>query len=313
MKKNTTRYRVGLLIILLGLGFVLYPLTSIVLNHRMAAQRMESFQERENAIPHEEIARRKEVAHAYNDSLDGNADGAVDPFDVKNYATVNPLDYEDGEVFGYLIVPKTDEMLPIYLGASEYHLSLGTGHVDGTDLPVGGIGTRSVIAGHRGFTTRAMFRNLEKMEPGDRFTVHALGDILEYEVYDTEVIQPSEYQKLAAVPGQDTLTLLTCTPYMVNTERLLVNAKRVNAPEKVAETPETNEPAEEPMPATETTETTEAATETAEEGPDRRVLLQSYGLLAVVFVLWVALLFVAWKLVRSFLHEGNKKRSHGND
>lgn len=137
-----------------------------------------------------------------------------------------------------------------------------------------------------------------------------MGYILEDEVYDTEVIQPSEYQKLAAVPGQDTLTLLTCTPYMVNTERLLVNAKRVNAPEKVTETPETNEPAKEPAPAT---ETTEAATETAEEGPDRRVLLQSYALLAVVFVLWVALLFVAWKLVRSFLHEGNKKRSHRND
>lgn len=291
-RKGMLRRRIGLMIILAGLGFVLYPLTSILANNWMAERRMEEFRQQENAIPAEELAARLELSRSYNESLDGTADGAVDPFDVKNYATVNPLDYEDGDVFGYLEVPKIDEVLPIYLGASPYHLSLGVAQVDGTNLPVGGKDTRSVIAGHRGFTTQAMFRALDKLAPGDIVTLRVLGDVLEYEVYDSEVIQPSEYQKLALVPGQDTLTLLTCTPYMVFTERLLVNAVRVNAPEEGAEVA--------PSAGGEGAETAGSANaEAAQASPavDRTVQLQKWALTALVAALWVALAVVVLRLL----------------
>lgn len=252
--KNKSKRRAGLLIIALGIGMLLYPLTSILYNSLMAERRMAAFRAQEELLSAEDRARFFAQAEAYNASLDGTADGAVDPFEVKNYATLSPLEFGEDEIFGYLSVPKIAETLPIYLGASEHHLSIGVAQVDGTNMPIGGEDTRAVIAGHRGFTTQAMFRNLGEMEPGDMIYITALGQDLEYEVYDTEVIQPSEYQKLAVVKGQDTLTLLTCTPYMVNTERLLVNAVRVNvkAPMQVTEapTPET-EAAETPSVPTE--------------------------------------------------------------
>ncbi len=290
-RKNTTKRRIGLLIIALGLGFLLYPLTSILVNNLQGERRMEAFRVQESQKPQAELDETLAQAEAYNAKLDGSADGAVDPFEVKNYATVNPLSYDEGEVFGYLSVPKIDEILPIYIGASEYHLSLGVAQVDGTYMPIGGENTRSVIAGHRGFTTQAMFRNMEKMEAGDRVYITALGKTLEYEVYDMEVIEPSEYQKLAVVPGQDTLTLLTCTPYMVNTQRLLVNAVRVEEPEPVAT-----------EPAAETEGITEAATEPEPkpQEPSRRVVLEKYALMGIVAVLWLLLLVVIWKLIGTF-------------
>ena len=290
-RKNTTKRRIGLLIIALGLGFLLYPLTSILVNNLQGERRMEAFRVQESQKPQAELDETLAQAEAYNAKLDGSADGAVDPFEVKNYATVNPLSYDEGEVFGYLSVPKIDEILPIYIGASEYHLSLGVAQVDGTYMAIGGENTRSVIAGHRGFTTQAMFRNMEKMEAGDRVYITALGKTLEYEVYDMEVIEPSEYQKLAVVPGQDTLTLLTCTPYMVNTQRLLVNAVRVEEPEPVAT-----------EPAAETEGITEAATEPEPkpQEPSRRVVLEKYALMGIVAVLWLLLLVVIWKLIGTF-------------
>lgn len=290
--KNKRKRRIGLFIIALGIGMLLYPLTSILFNSLMAERRMASFRVQEERLSAEDRARFFAQAEAYNASLDGTADGAVDPFEVKNYATLSPLEFGEDEIFGYLSVPKIAETLPIYLGASEHHLSIGVAQVDGTNLPIGGEGTRSVIAGHRGFTTQAMFRNLGEMEPGDKITITALGQDLEYEVYDTEVIRPSEYQKLAVVKGQDTLTLLTCTPYMINTERLLVNAVRVEEKAIVEETETT-------APFTEEGEKPTAAYPEP-NAPAQGIMLRRYALMAVVALLWAMLLVVMIKLFRTF-------------
>ena len=115
-QKNRNKRRLGLLIILLGLGFLLYPITSIVYHDVVAERRLASFTEHEEAKPAEEIETILAQAQNYNDRLDGSAAGAVDPFDVKNYATLSPLDYDEDEVFGYLSVPRIAETLPIYLG-----------------------------------------------------------------------------------------------------------------------------------------------------------------------------------------------------
>ncbi len=177
-KKNIGKLRVGLIIIALGLGFMLYPLTSILFNNLISERRMAEFQKQESQVSTDVLGEILSKAISYNDELDDGAEGVVDPFDVENYSTVNPLDYGDGDVFGYISIPKIDESLPIYLGASEYHLSIGVAQVDGTNLPIGGKDTRAVIAGHRGYTTHRIFKNLNKMEPGDIITLSVLGDVL---------------------------------------------------------------------------------------------------------------------------------------
>ena len=201
----------------------------------MAGNRHEEFRLEQEQI----AAEQKEIliadASAYNEKIASDRTGVVDPFDVKNYTAVNPLDYEEGDVFAYITIPKIDESLPIYVGASEYHLSIGTATLDGTDLPIGGKDTRAVIAGHRGFPTGRFFKNVDQMVAGDVIIIEVLGETLEYEMVDSEIIAPTEYEKLAVVPGEDTLTLHTCTPYLVGSHRMLINARRVGEPESVGE------------------------------------------------------------------------------
>lgn len=287
-EKNLTKRRVGLFIIALGILFMLYPLTPILYNSLMGTRRIEEFRRAENEMDVSTRGSLLSQAQSYNESLSGTTEGVVDPFDVKNYSTVNPLDYGDGDVFGYISVPKIDELLPIYLGASDYHLSIGVAQVDGTDLPIGGVNTRSVIAGHRGYTTHRIFKNLDKLEKGDLIVLEVLGEQLEYEVYGSEIIEPYEYEKLAVVPEQDTLTLLTCTPFLIGTERLLVNAVRINAPVEVVEAAPEVVPEAEPVAAVRTVE------------PNSDVMFEKYALMGIVAFLMLMLVIVVSKFIRTF-------------
>lgn len=287
-EKNLTKRRVGLFIIALGILFMLYPLTPILYNSLMETRRIEEFRRAENEMDVSTRGSLLSQAQSYNESLSGTTEGVVDPFDVKNYSTVNPLDYGDGDVFGYISVPKIDELLPIYLGASDYHLSIGVAQVDGTDLPIGGVNTRSVIAGHRGYTTHRIFKNLDKLEKGDLIVLEVLGEQLEYEVYGSEIIEPYEYEKLAVVPEQDTLTLLTCTPFLIGTERLLVNAVRINAPVEVVEAAPEVVPEAEPVAAVRTVE------------PNSDVMFEKYALMGIVAFLMLMLVIVVSKFIRTF-------------
>ncbi len=286
-RERKGKLRLGLFIIIIGLVFMLYPLTSILFNNLAGQRRMAEFQKREGEISADVLGDIISKAMNYNEELDESTSGVVDPFDVENYSTVNPLDYGDGDVFGYISIPKIDEDLPIYLGASEYHLSIGVAQVDGTNLPIGGKDTRAVIAGHRGYTTHRIFKNLNKMEPGDIITLSVLGEVLEYEMYDSEIIKPSEYEKLAVVPGEDTLTLLTCTPFLVGTERLLINAVRINAPVEKGEDIDF-QPVSKPQGLK------------APQEPSRSVVMVKYALMGIVAILWISLFLVVVKFIRTF-------------
>lgn len=286
-RERKGKLRLGLFIIIIGLVFMLYPLTSILFNNLAGQRRMAEFQKREGEISADVLGDIISKAMNYNEELDESTSGVVDPFDVENYSTVNPLDYGDGDVFGYISIPKIDEDLPIYLGASEYHLSIGVAQVDGTNLPIGGKDTRAVIAGHRGYTTHRIFKNLNKMEPGDIITLSVLGEVLEYEMYDSEIIKPSEYEKLAVVPGEDTLTLLTCTPFLVGTERLLINAVRINAPVEKGEDIDF-QPVSKPQGLK------------APQEPSRSVVMEKYALMGIVAILWISLFLVVVKFIRTF-------------
>ncbi|MDO5690737.1 MAG: class C sortase [Tissierellia bacterium] len=304
--RRKNKKRIGLGIIALGLALLLYPLTSIVYHDLSGEMRKARFLDRERSISEGTMETRRQQTQSYNAGLDGSADTAVDPFDVKGYTPASTLEFGEGEVFGYLSIPRIGEELPIYIGASEYHLSIGTAQVDGTNMPIGGVNTRSVIAGHRGYATQTIFRDVDVLEPGDQILIHALGEELEYAVTDAQIIAPSEYGKLAVIPGQDTLTLLTCTPYMVFTERLLVNAVRVNAPVSTAEEP-TNTSDETPAAKPDSTESvTPIAEEPSADRTDRQqavapsILWKKRGLFALTIVLWLALFRTLYRLTKSF-------------
>lgn len=141
--------------------------------------------------------------------------------------TVENGDVAENEVLGYITIPKIDVSLPIYQGTDESVLQKSVGHVEGTSYPAGGKSTHSVLAGHRGLPSAKLFTDLDKLEVGDRFTLQVQGETLIYEVDRIVVVKPDEMEYLAVVEGEDYCTLLTCTPYGINTHRLLVRGKRV--------------------------------------------------------------------------------------
>ena len=140
-----------------------------------------------------------------------------------------------------LSIPKIDLDLPVYHGTSDAVLLQGLGHLEGTSLPVGGDSTHAVITGHRGLAQATMFTYLDRVAVGDTFRIEIFGEVLTYEVRNTQVIEPDESEKLRIVPGKDLITLVTCTPLGINTHRILVTGERVPTPEttaKVGEQPQ---------------------------------------------------------------------------
>ncbi|MFB0958989.1 MAG: class C sortase [Clostridiaceae bacterium] len=157
----------------------------------------------------------------------GNQTPAKDPQWSDPYPILSTSSYLPNGAFGYLDIPKLGEKLPIYLGATFSHLERGVAQLEGTSLPVGGIGTNSVIAGHRSLARGALlFKHLDKLRPGDRFYIQIFNQTLTYEVIGSEVILPYQRDKLTIQPGRDLVTLLTCTPYGQVTHRLLVYGMR---------------------------------------------------------------------------------------
>lgn len=211
---------------LLGLAIlVAYPLMEW-----SDARRREAVTSQVETVTEELPDERKEElmaqAIAYNDVLAGR-EPSVDEI----------LDYEDqlsltspNIAFGTLVIPKIGLKMPLYHGTSEAVLSAGAGHVEGTALPVGGEGTHCVISAHSGLSNMAAFDDIRLLEPGDIFGVKVLGEYFCYEVVSTEVVEPDAVEALEPVPGADMMTLLTCTPYGVNSHRLLVHGVRCEVP-----------------------------------------------------------------------------------
>lgn len=137
------------------------------------------------------------------------------------------LDMEESGVMGALEIPKISLYLPIYHGTSQEVLEKGVGHLEGSSIPIGGKDTHAVLTGHRGLPSAELFSNLDQLERNDEFYIHILGKTLAYRVFNVETVLPEDTGHLAIAKGQDRVTLVTCTPYGVNTHRLLVHARRV--------------------------------------------------------------------------------------
>lgn len=232
----------------------------------------------------------QEVA-SYNQQIDQTTSGIVDPFTSRDYKGDYQLKHWDRDaVFAYMKIEKISLDRPIRLGATEEHLALSPSHVDGTNLPLAGKGTRSVIAGHRGWYTDTMFLYLNQLEAGDDIYLETvLGEKAHYRVFSTELITPSEWEKLLPVKDKEILTLLTCDPAMsYASHRILVHAERILEPAEVS-LPSSERPAQAPTPT------------------KKRSSVDYYN--SIMYVITVTLWFsFAWVLIRLINRFRQEKR-----
>lgn len=216
------------LIFVLGLLVLLYPQVSRLYYQIDSKNIISNFDSEKEKLSTEEIKRRMELAKAFNESLHNVV--TEDPYsDEKKkegraeYARM----LEINEYIGHIQIPIIDVDVPMYAGTSEEVLQKGAGHLEGSSLPIGGVNTHTVITAHSGLPTAKLFTDLSKVRIGDTFYIHNFAEILAYQVDQIKVIEPSEFDDLLIVKDKDYATLLTCTPYMINSHRLLVRGHRV--------------------------------------------------------------------------------------
>ncbi|MGB4588250.1 MAG: class C sortase [Clostridiaceae bacterium] len=222
--------RISYLIFLIGLTILMYPQVMKLMADTENRQQLVEYEKIIETVTKEEIKEDLEVFQEYNNSVvENSTEVYVDPFieEVIPEETKTTKVIKNNGAFGYLEIPKIQEILPIYLGATESNLAKGVAQMESTSIPIGGTGTNSVIAGHRGYYGADMFRYLDQLEVGDRIYIYALGMTLTYEVTGSEVIHPYQTEKLEIEPDKDQITLLTCTPYRVSTHRLIVHTRRI--------------------------------------------------------------------------------------
>ena len=215
------------LLLLVGLGLILYPILSnyFVSGEQSAvqAQYTDEISSMENAEIEEEL----KAAQLYNEAL--LSVQATDEVKLRAYDEL--LNFAGNGVMATLEIPAIDAELPIYHGVGEDVLQKGVGHMPGTSLPIGGASTHAVLSAHAGLPSARLFTDLDQLVVGDQFCIHVLGEALYYEVDQIVVTIPSDTDAVQIVEGKDYVTLLTCTPYRVNTHRLLVRGRRTEIPE----------------------------------------------------------------------------------
>ena len=233
MKKKNSKI-VIILIFLAGLSLLLYPLVANQWNNhrqKLLISNYERIVADKEAARNIDYAAEMKKAEAYNDALLPSI--LPDSFAVAEAQTEADSSYEnslniagDG-MMGIVEIPKIDIKLPIYHGTSDEVLQKAAGHLEGSSLPIGGESTHAVISAHRGLPSASLFTDLDQLEIGDHFLIHVLDETLCYEVDQILVVDPEDTSALAVEDGEDLMTLLTCTPYGVNTQRLMVRGHRV--------------------------------------------------------------------------------------
>lgn len=229
MKKNRGNSMTTLFLVLMlfaGLSLLLYPTVSNYWNSLHQSRAIAAYVEQVTQIDNETFDQLREQARAYNRTLVGKA-YRYDMTRQEREEYLGLLNVSENGIIGYIEIPGIHCELPIYHGTDADALQIGVGHIEGSSLPVGGESTHCAISGHRGLPSAKLFSDLDKLTVGDRFSLRVLDDTLTYEVDQIHTVLPEEMDELEIVEGEDYCTLVTCTPYGVNTHRLLVRGHRV--------------------------------------------------------------------------------------
>ena len=233
MKKKNNNWTTVFLVLLLlaGVSLLLYPSLSDYWNSMHQTRAIASYAETVSQLDTAQYDEMWKAAQDYNRSL-AQRETAFALTDEQKAAYESFLDVSGLGVMGYIEIPGIDCSLPIYHGTEESVLQVAVGHLEWSSLPVGGEGTHCVLSGHRGLPSAKLFTNLDKLAVGDTFLLRVLDEVLTYEVDQILIVEPEQVDALGIVPGEDYCTLVTCTPYGINTHRLLVRGHRVeNTPE----------------------------------------------------------------------------------
>ena len=260
---------------LLALGLTLYPVISNYVNQKYASQIQTAYQEVMEQVDDAALREAKEQADIYNHSLIPGA-STEDAYSQEGLLAAS-ADYDSqlnlagNDIMGYVEIPKISVNLPIYHGTENDSLERGIGHLLGSSLPVGGESTHTILSGHSGMASQKMFTDLEQLTTGDVFYLRVLDETLAYQVVEINTVLPYDTSLLGIVPGEDLCTLVTCTPYGVNTHRLLVRGSRI--------------PYEEAEQLMEETASEEAASSTWEEKYLQGVILGIAAALVLILVI----------------------------
>ncbi len=214
-------------------GYIIlnYPVFGTLYNQVRGEKVLKSYDEAVQTMDEEKRQKYLKEAQDYNKMLARENPQLSDAFSQEEKKTDSAynhvLDMEESGVMGALEIPKISVYLPIYHGTSQEVLERGVGHLEGSSVPIGGKDTHAVLTGHRGLPSAELFSNLDQLERNDEFYIHILGKTLAYKVFHVETVRPEETGHLTIAKGQDRVTLVTCTPYGINTHRLLIHARRI--------------------------------------------------------------------------------------
>lgn len=225
MKKHGTTLLL-VLVFLLGVGILLYPTVSDAVNRANQSRVVDRYDQKVRELQNDP---EKEAwltdAETYNAAVRADSKALLHPEEFPEYA--NLLNISGTGVMGYISIPKIRVTLPIYHGTDASVLQAGAGHLEGTSLPIGGLGTHAVLSAHRGLPSAKLFTDLDQLEAGDTFEITVLDQVMRYRVDQISIVLPTQTDLLAIDPEEDFVTLMTCTPYGINSHRLLVRGCRI--------------------------------------------------------------------------------------
>ena len=209
---------------------MLYPTISDYINQHNQTRVVNSYAQQVDGLSDADYTAYFDAADVFNQKIAADPDALYHADRFSTYSTT--LDVTGTGIMGYITIPRIGVELPIYHGTSDAVLQVAAGHLEGTSLPVGGESTHAVISAHRGLPSAKLFTNLDQLEVGDTFTITVLDRVLTYEVDKISIVLPTETDELKIAEGKDYVTLMTCTPYGINTHRLLVRGRRVETPDQ---------------------------------------------------------------------------------
>ena len=219
------------LMLLVGIALVLYPTVADMINDSLNNQAIDAYKGQLLTLDDSKYKTMLKAAQDYNDRLFRSDPyiGALTVEERKEYESL--LNLDSSGMMGYIEVPKSDIYLAVYHGTDEAVLQIGSGHLDSSSLPVPGTSVHTVLSGHSGLPSARLFTDLDQLKIGDTFKLHILSETLIYEVESIQRVEPGELKDLRIEQGKELCTLMTCTPYGINTDRLLVTGHRIETPQ----------------------------------------------------------------------------------